>query len=87
MQNLIDLITRPHQLSTIDILLMSLLFTLAFWVAVKAIKTAKRRALKNKIDKGLSLTATYVNQKHPGLSNRGKKRKARHLLKTKKHLF
>jgi CHASE1-domain containing sensor protein len=87
MQNLIDLITRPHQLSTIDILLMSLLFTLAFWVAVKAIKTAKRRALKTKIDKGMEHLAEYVNQHHRSLSNRVKKRKARHLLKTKKRLF
>lgn len=87
MENLIDFLTRPQPMNTVEILLMCVLFALAFMVAAKAIKTAKRRALKAKVENGMRQLLSQEREKNPHLRYRGIKRRAKHVLREdfKKH--
>lgn len=70
-----------NTMSIWQITLMSLLFSTAFVIGAKAIATAKRRRLKETIDKGLSTLIKEVHKKHPHLSKRGVKRRAMRILR------
>jgi len=81
MENLINFLTHPQPMSTLEILLMCVLFTLAFMVAAKAIKTAKKRALKSKIEKGMHDLLMQERQNKSNMKYRGIKRRARRVLR------
>lgn len=81
MENLINFLTRPQPMSTVEILLMCMVFALAFLMGAKAVKTAKKRLLKDKIQKGMHDLIKQEREKNPHLRYRGIKRRARRVLR------
>ena len=81
MNQALQFLSNQHPMSVWQITLMCLLFSTAFVIGAKAILTAKRRRLKETIDKGLHTLIKKVHKKHPHLSKRGVKRRAMRILR------
>lgn len=81
MKEALELLTNPAPMNMAEILIMCFAFTAAFWVAVYAIKVAKRRTLKEKIDSGIDALLRQTREKNPRLRRRGIRRKAHSLLR------
>lgn len=81
MKEALELLTNPAPMNLAEILIMCFVFTAAFWFAVYVIKIAKRRRLKEDINRGIDQLISETRQKYPRLRKRGIRRKAYNLLR------